>query len=384
MSHRFLYAAYTPRVGRRVRAGFTLVELLVVIAIIGILIALLLPAVQAAREAARRSQCTNNLKQLGLALHNYHDTNGAFPCMSGGTHGPGSNPMHNSRRLSGFVSLLSFMEQRALYDKIASQWDSNGDGTPDWPAYGPRPWNSNYPGWRYEVAQIESFLCPSDGVSKRKIGPFGHRSYAMSVGDSIQGNHGGKRTRGLFDRYRYRRFADVIDGTSNTAAFSERTTGDRGARLIRGNIAGNLGSGIRDNPTLCMATLGPNSQYATGVDVLTANVAKNTTRASGLRYQDGQPLWSAFTTVLPPNAPSCTVDNYAGTKWGIWTPTSNHPGGVNVCMADGSVHFIKETIDTGNLAAAEGARQGRTDSPYGVWGALGTIQGGESIGNKAF
>src|SRR5512143_367601 len=101
----------------RRRSAFTLVELLVVIAIIGILIALLLPAVQAAREAARRSQCTNNLKQLGLALHNYHDTHQMFVYRKGGTTG-GSATQSNQGRLSGFIPLLPYWEQRPMYDRI--------------------------------------------------------------------------------------------------------------------------------------------------------------------------------------------------------------------------------------------------------------------------
>ena len=102
---------------RRFAAGFTLVELLVVIAIIGILVALLLPAVQAAREAARRTECNNNLKQLGLALHNYHDTHKAFVYRKGGTTG-GTTAQSNQGRRSGFISLLPFMEQTPMYEQI--------------------------------------------------------------------------------------------------------------------------------------------------------------------------------------------------------------------------------------------------------------------------
>src|SRR5690606_35651696 len=127
---------------RRARSGFTLVELLVVIAIIGVLVALLLPAVQQAREAARRMQCSNNLKQMGLALHNYHDTYGSFPPRATGTtHGPNGDS-HNNGRLNGLIPLLPFLEQGAMYDRIAT-----GDGTraPFGPAtwIGWEPWNTS-------------------------------------------------------------------------------------------------------------------------------------------------------------------------------------------------------------------------------------------------
>ncbi|RMG04991.1 MAG: DUF1559 domain-containing protein [Planctomycetota bacterium] len=355
------------------RRAFTLVELLVVIAIIGILIALLLPAVQAAREAARRSQCTNNLKQLGIALHNYHDTNGVFPYMRGGTTGSDSQTS-NRTSLTGFIGMLPYLEQRALYEMISNPLDSNGDGTPDWPAFGPAAWVSAYPGWQYENSQVEALLCPSDGLAKSKNDSFGQKSYVMSVGDSIQGNNGWRRTRGLFDQYRNRRFADITDGSSNTVAFSEAAIGRKNGRRVRGNIAV-VGKGIYDNPSTCLATMGANGEYATTVSKVYGR--------RGSRWPDGRPLYSGFTTVLPPNAPSCGWDA-RDWEWGIYSATSYHPGGVNVCMADGSVHFIRETIDTGNLAQKEGARQGRSESPYGIWGALGTIQGGEVIGQGVF
>lgn len=122
----------------RGRPGFTLVELLVVIAIIGILVALLLPAVQAAREAARRMQCSNNLKQLSLALHNYHDTYKTFVYRSGGTCCSSVGGLQNSNRarLSGFVPLLPFYEQGPLYDRIVAGDAAN-------PPHGPHSWS----GW---------------------------------------------------------------------------------------------------------------------------------------------------------------------------------------------------------------------------------------------
>jgi prepilin-type N-terminal cleavage/methylation domain-containing protein len=126
---------------RTCRRAFTLVELLVVIAIIGILVALLLPAIQAAREAARRTQCNNNLKQIGVALHNYHDVFKSFVYMKGGTNGYGDASRFdgNYNRRSGIISLLPFMEQGALYDIIQA-----GDPTTTPPVHlgGAAPWSA--------------------------------------------------------------------------------------------------------------------------------------------------------------------------------------------------------------------------------------------------
>ena len=147
---------------RRVRwLGFTLVELLVVIAIIGILIALLLPAVQAAREAARRSQCTNNLKQITLASHNYHDTAKTFPPMRIGTFMfdlSNNYTATNAGCMSGFVSLLPFIEQTGLYAQISTPQTIAGTA---YPSFGPVPWNGAYTPWDVTVP---AYMCPSESV----------------------------------------------------------------------------------------------------------------------------------------------------------------------------------------------------------------------------
>src|SRR5262245_36310857 len=152
---------------RQGHAAFTLVELLVVIAIIGVLVALLLPAVQAAREAARRSQCSNNIKQFALALHNYHDTFKVFPPRKGGTNGCDSTVdlarvKCNYDRLSAFIILLPFYEQKNLYDTIQAGGvtDTNGNLIA---AGGPAPWynNSKWPSWQ---VQLQVVICPSDKI----------------------------------------------------------------------------------------------------------------------------------------------------------------------------------------------------------------------------
>jgi prepilin-type N-terminal cleavage/methylation domain-containing protein/prepilin-type processing-associated H-X9-DG protein len=349
--------------------GFTLVELLVVIAIIGILVALLLPAVQAAREAARRMQCSNNCKQLGIALHNYHDTYKKFPWMRGGT-GGGSNRTSNQESASGLIGLLPFLEQTPLYQQISSAGTFGGTA---FPAFGPSPWEGDYDPWK---SVIPGFLCPSDANSAEKnTRDVGFSSYAFCVGDSIYMNHEGDSwspngKRGMFTDWNNRTFASIKDGSSNTLAMAERVIASWNKRNIKGNIAVvALPQTDPTSPAVCLAARGPNGQYASGVTVMDVG--------SGRRWPDGRPFFTGFTTVLPPNSPSCT-HCWCDWEWGVYSPTSEHPGGINALMGDGAVRFVSQTIDAGNAASFE-TKSG--PSPYGVWGALGSIAGGESTGN---
>ena len=355
---------------RRKRLGFTLVELLVVIAIIGILIALLLPAVQAAREAARRSQCTNNLKQLALAVHNYADTHKAFPPKKMGTAASGA--LGNAGYGSGWMRLLPFYEQQALYD----QWSSPqtlASGT--WPAFGPVPWTQ---GDSYEIydAQVATLLCPSDGNGANKDATaYGRNNYVFSCGDSVDaanttyGNNQGSNPRGMFNNLSGRIvFASVSDGTSNTVMLSEHLVSINSA-VVRQGVAIGV-SGILSSPGTCYAQIDPNDSKVFS--------ASSTANWAGTRWCHGAMSHIGFNTVLPPNGPSCaelTNDNTTGGM--VHPPTSNHPGGVNAAMGDASVRFISETIDTGSIYSAP-TTQGQ--SVYGVWGALGTKDGGETVG----
>lgn len=213
---------------RRPSLGFTLIELLVVIAIIAILVALLLPAVQQAREAARRSSCKNNLKQLGLALHNYHDTHGVFP--PGAVHGSSTN------QLSWHVFTLPYIEQGPLYDTI--DFDNVGEG------YGGRTLATQISRHR-----IETFLCPSTShVNSRQAtlytthyyGNAGAKNLTDSSGDRVAhetvayqctggaacrtdntSNYGGFSQTGIFTANSRTSFRDIQDGTSNTIMVME-------------------------------------------------------------------------------------------------------------------------------------------------------------------
>jgi prepilin-type N-terminal cleavage/methylation domain-containing protein/prepilin-type processing-associated H-X9-DG protein len=349
--------------------GFTLIELLVVIAIIAILVALLLPAVQQAREAARRSSCKNNLKQLGLALHNYHEVYGMLVFRKGGT--AQVDALGNRNRLSGFMGLMPFLEQAALFNIVQA-----GDvgGTFGWQPGGPQGWNGTI--WWYP-GPIEVLMCPSDpggpGAANQE---FRGNSYAFSMGDHVAGGTSNRNARGMFAYQRCSKFRDATDGTSNTIMMSERvranfTIGSQPEVRVKHGLMTGIAA-IATNPSACLAEE-LNGFYING--------AGTKGRFGTLRW-DGQPERVGFHTILPPNGPSCDVEANvnADSATTILTASSEHTGGVQVLMVDGSVHFVSENIDTGNLSFPPPPVNGNGPSPYGVWGALGSKSGGESHG----
>jgi len=369
---------------KRMGRAFTLVELLVVIAIIGVLVALLLPAVQAAREAARRSQCANNLKQLGLGLHNYHDTYKTFPPMAGGTThtdtswDPGSW-YSNGERHSTYFFLLPFMEQKPLHDQILAGLPEGSMGTrrPQGPN-GMRPYSA------YRV-KIPGYLCPSDSQADRGGWDTATAaiSYAVNCGDSSIGLDGtwnpsivGSRTnRGVFGFRTGNTMADIQDGTSNTLAFGENATYSPAQHgKIHGHyVVNHTASSFRASPIVCMQARGANGQL---VGTLPPSHHRD-----GEAWTAGFPMIMGFTTILPPNAPSCS-NGHGEWQEGIFSADSYHPGGVNAVMCDGSVRFVQETINTGNLALPMPRMTNNTLSPYGVWGAMGTKSSSESVASQ--
>ena len=347
------------------RRGFTLVELLVVIAIIGILIALLLPAIQAAREAARRLQCSNNMKQMGLALHNYHNTWQKLPYLRGPN-------IHPYKWMSGLVMLLPYVEQGPLWDQVSS---TTTFGSTTYPPFGTYPWDTSYRPW---AAVIPVYLCPSDGEGTNN-GPnaIGNNNYCFSQGDTTSADWGGPLERGPFLKDDHYNFADIRDGLSNTIAISERCISTAGIGVwnngpgnepvvLKGKVTSHssVASNAADNnPIACLSTT-VGSRYQ--ADLMTRGW-------SGTRWAHGNTGCSQFNTILPPNSPSCARGGGDGDSQLI-PPTSYHTGGVNVVLLDGSVRFVSESIDTGDLSSGS---VGRGASPYGVWGALGTRDGGE-------
>jgi len=347
------------------RFGFTLIELLVVIAIIAVLVALLLPAVQQAREAARRSQCKNSLKQIGLALHNYHETHSKLP--SGEQLTGGAAP-----RYGPFVGLLPFIDQGPIFNKVVAA------------NFGNVPWDTGFAPFN---AKLPMILCPSDTVTNSANGSIGKTNYMFSRGDTTwdynewTGNGQPVRGyRGMFGGQGVcRAFSDVVDGLSNTIMASERVqdVGGPSMRVADGTFACGIGSAFRTNPSLCLATA-TNGVYTTAV--IWQPAPQGYLPSAGSRWPDGAPAFTGCTEVLGPNKPSCTQNTWDGED-GIYEPGSRHTGGVHVLMGDGAVRFVSNNINTGNPAAQPADAQGQPNgaSTYGVWGSLGSIKGGEVI-----
>lgn len=352
--------------------GFTLVELLVVIAIIGVLIALLLPAVQAAREAARRMQCSNNLKQLSLACHMYHDAYNSLPPY--GLHRGTST----SSGPNWMVFLLSFFEQQALTDMIESGGtDAAVNGTTNYPAgkTGALNYDDNYKPWQ---AVFATRLCPSDSNTTQASNSHfvGNISYRACQGDQISdiGNQTAANTlkgmRGAFVMTLGRNFSTVTDGTSNSLLLGESVVAGSGTgKDVRQGYAYNV---TTNTPAQCTSQIDPNDPRSFKSTVSVSN-------AKGRRWPSTEYEYAPFWTILPPNSPSCCAwGSGTGKNGSIMSTSSYHTGGVNHSKVDGSVLFISATIDTGNTAFNVWAASPPGESEYGVYGALGTINGGES------
>jgi len=351
---------------RRRRDAFTLIELLVVIAVIAVLVALLLPAVQAAREAARRIQCTNNLKQIGLALHNYESTNGVFPPGRINTYVAGDGHCWGA-----YSQILPALEQQAVFN--AMNFSMNPD--PDYTA------STAVVNRTAAVLVIGAFLCPSDGgpaMVQVGGGLYSGHNYLLNVGSgySVVQAPPSPMTApdGVFFENSAVRIAGVTDGTSQSVAVSESIRSSAGAPtgfsgtavfardplggfVITGdNTAGN-GPPIKSDASydsLCLTRSPPGFQPTRGI-----------------KWLYGAPGHSMYNHRRPPN------DKRYDCRGGLphsdksaadWrnlslnvTSRSRHPGGVNSLFCDGHVQFVKDSV---NATA---------------WQGLGSRNGGEVV-----
>jgi prepilin-type N-terminal cleavage/methylation domain-containing protein/prepilin-type processing-associated H-X9-DG protein len=392
----------------RNRRGFTLIELLVVIAIIAVLIALLLPAVQAAREAARRSQCLNNLKQLGLAMHNYHSTNDSFPQgHSQGAQQPGyAGGYAGWTEWSAQAEMLGYLEQGPLYNQI----------------------NFNFcAGYSYgyvvnataAYTSVKAFLCPSDNnssggaqlpttlsTSGNFATPPGNNNYRASIGTtslsgwSTAATSGGSTgpgfgacqpdplniaggspgclpfSTGVFCYWRSFGLRDITDGSANTIAYGESLVGDP---VVANNskrynsVTGVTGAAPYDaqdataqlaNGNLILALQACSAAYKSGTNIVSDN---------GTKWGWGAVSMTMFQTIVPPNSNTyqwnscrsgcggCSPDDASYSN-----AQSNHAGGCNFLMADGSVRFIKSTVS------------------FSTYLALGTRAGNETVSSDSY
>ena len=396
-------------------------------------------------------KCTNNLKQIGISLHNYHDVHNSFP---GSRMGNGTISTADWGVVSGFVALLPFSEQQQRYETMKYVGYRMYYKATDNPVIG-EPWPNTGDMYPASVAEVPYLRCPSsptfmktqgfygdsstylyknnmlyatttggrprNGVAltaEEKAGDFAETSrgvaetaYAYCVGDAIACTAEALSSdRGVFSSGKYKDntvkikgINSITDGTTNTLAFSEilntnsftvdpANSGSQQNLLYTQGFYG--GYGNLSNTTLtvanCLATYDASTkQFVTGSYIVKGRYAR------GGRWTCGHTGMTGFNTVMPPNSPNCAAGGEGCSQAGFYNAQSAHPGGVNALRCDGSVIFVSSSIDCGNqnyydptVAAADWiAHQGSTvpptemlsgQSPYGVWGAMGTPAGGES------
>ena len=339
------------------RRGFTLIELLVAIAIIAVLIALLLPAIQAAREAARRIQCVNNMKQLGLAVHNYESTHGVLPPQQVLSF---SGSLVSWKSQWGVTSRVApFLEQGTLYNSINFALAASS------------PTNATVTRSTLSVLICPSETNPNPFSSTSNSGvttTYGVSNYGWSVGDWYTfGGPTGPPNRNAFQANASRRFAAFTDGLSQSLLAAEVKTYTQAYHNCPAAVPAAL--------AVPLASPDP----ATVLGVLASTPANCGSPTKGhVRWVNGDSFSDGFTTALPPNtkSPAGTPaqdtdltsedEDDGGPTYSAVTSRSYHSGGVNVLFGDGSVRFIKNTVN------------------WGTWRALGTIGGGEALSADSY
>jgi len=364
-------------------SGFTLIELLVVIAIIGVLVGLLLPAVQQAREAARRSSCTNKLKQMQLAMLNYESTNKKFPAQGSSQEiRKISNDPATSRRWGFIPFLLPYTEQLPLHTAMITLIETNAKA---------RPYSQDAAHRGVTRTELTEILCPSDPNSGRTSGGVstpGRTNYRICRGDKRSeaiesrsrgvGKTGYARIDGgngidiasISDLTKLKpqsvKMKDITDGTSNTISLGEARIGVGSGDSRQGGYGISASAkGGNAAPSVCQALIGADGKYSSS--------NTNSSQAPGVRWGDSDEGFTSFFTFAAPNYPRCGFGNE---NWACIPPSSYHPGGAVMAHVDGSVKFYNDNIDAGPTGA--GTNAGWTgQSERGVFGALGSISGGE-------
>ena len=375
------------------RSGIQSLANAIMLAICLVMIAaLILPSIVRQRADAREQTCSNNMKQLGLALHNYHAAYKQLPPGAGGTTGGDTPESSNAGRLGMLVAVLPFVEQQALWEQIVNPYTNPATGQ-RFPLMGPVPW---YDPEAYEPWNRApwNYLCPAGrpedkGNQAQKIvytlkssdaavltnyvacygdGTFNNGQPWGDDRDAIQQSRASKR--GIFASGHAFKFRDVLDGLSNTIMMSETrasSEGDKGTAGIAKDV-----EDISLNPSLCLrAAEDTNTKWWDF--------------GRGSRWCDGALPITGFQTVLPPNSGTCTSEN--GLLDAIASASSDHADGAMVLFADGAVVFMTNGVDCGDstapgVAIGEGYAMPGSKSPYGLWGALGTRASMETINNQ--
>jgi len=337
------------------KRGFTLIELLVVVLVLGVLMGLLIPAVQSSRSAATRLQCLNNMKQIGIALHSYASLHRLFPGVNTYTYGivPGSNTA-SAHAYSPLARMLPELEQASLYHAV------NFDFI---------PWDG--PGLvanqTVMLVGIETFLCPADVAPS--VPGYGRSNYRFGLGATPWEAPGDDRPGsfdGPFSAHRYYAPADFLDGLSQTVGASERLQGDW---YRSENYLGNY---VLDDVRLSVPDPG-GADWALGICRASPPDAPRESRAGESWFLSGL-HFTNYNHCNTPNAGlmDCVLDDHNETvyaRWnheGVMTARSRHPGGVNALFMDGSVKFVRDAV---NLAA---------------WRALSTRSGGEVVDSSSY